>query len=670
MRVLSPVLVLICANAWAQTFEVTLGDPATDEGGHCLAQGPNGDLYVGGHKEDSAMVMRLNANGNVLWSRAFKPSPDFPCFAMYMTLAPNGDLVGTGNGVGPGPAYFWHGFHFRMDPNGNMLWCKMWDHGGTAAYTARIIPTSQAQWLVAGGIYYTGGPTFADVFTGWVDPATGEVTQLNDRVDQFSSNPYIDDMVDIAPADSGYYATSRISIDGASQAGFRTYIARYDAAGVHQWTRALLHTVNESARTYGESIVAHDDSLTVLYTGNVNGSSAVYTVGLVRMDLQGNVIWARNYDILGSSHEVGSYVGVMGDGYLIAGRHAALGNNLFLMHVSFNGAVNWCRSYGGANTPEEHSTLRASPVLIGPDGVWMVGQRTTGDEDVYLLRADTLGQVACAPPTDFNVSTTILNNFSQPTGRVLNADAAIWTDAVAAPTPMPGACALEPWLGNDTLVCGPLLLDATTPGAVYQWSDGSTGPTVLAADSGTYWVQVTVGCCTATDTVLVQEGLSPVASFMWVQDTNNPTAVFLISTSTGADEVTWLLPDTTLQGDSTYFDYGVFGHHMACIVATNGCGSDTLCAPVDVFPTGVAQNSSSVMSMMVLTVPDGLQCVLPSSGPWTITVHDASGRLITDRTASGTRCTIPLPEASGALLLTARHTSGEVSTARVVVGLR
>lgn len=46
-------------------------------------------------------------------------------------------------------------------------------------------------------------------------------------------------------------------------------------------------------------------------------------------------------------------------------------------------------------------------------------------------------------------------------------------------------------------------LDATNPGASYQWSTGATSASITVSSSGIYWVQVTDSCGTASDTVKV-----------------------------------------------------------------------------------------------------------------------------------------------------------------------
>ena len=58
-------------------------------------------------------------------------------------------------------------------------------------------------------------------------------------------------------------------------------------------------------------------------------------------------------------------------------------------------------------------------------------------------------------------------------------------------------------IGPDAVICpgDTILLDATIPGATYQWFDGFTGPVYVAGDTGIFWVDVTAGGCSIRDSV-------------------------------------------------------------------------------------------------------------------------------------------------------------------------
>jgi hypothetical protein len=66
-------------------------------------------------------------------------------------------------------------------------------------------------------------------------------------------------------------------------------------------------------------------------------------------------------------------------------------------------------------------------------------------------------------------------------------------------------------LGNDTMACAgyQIILNATTPGATYLWQDSSTNPTFTAMFSGIFVVKVSIGGCSASDTVVINFTPSP-----------------------------------------------------------------------------------------------------------------------------------------------------------------
>lgn len=58
-------------------------------------------------------------------------------------------------------------------------------------------------------------------------------------------------------------------------------------------------------------------------------------------------------------------------------------------------------------------------------------------------------------------------------------------------------------LGNDTGFCtgNPVVLDVTISSGTYRWQNNSTASTFTPAQSGTYWVEVTLGTCTLADSI-------------------------------------------------------------------------------------------------------------------------------------------------------------------------
>lgn len=68
-----------------------------------------------------------------------------------------------------------------------------------------------------------------------------------------------------------------------------------------------------------------------------------------------------------------------------------------------------------------------------------------------------------------------------------------------------------PDLGPDILLCPgeTAILTATTPGASYSWSDGSSADTLSVTNAGTYFVRVYTSCQSYTDTIVVSTNSNP-----------------------------------------------------------------------------------------------------------------------------------------------------------------
>ena len=104
-------------------------------------------------------------------------------------------------------------------------------------------------------------------------------------------------------------------------------------------------------------------------------------------------------------------------------------------------------------------------------------------------------------------------------------------------------------LGPDPVVCpgATVTFDATTAGATYFWSDGSTGATLATDQTGNYSVQVTVNGCTASDAITLSNfnlqtvDLGPDGTICAGESTmlgvNVPGAAYLWNTGATTDSI-------------------------------------------------------------------------------------------------------------------------------------
>ena len=134
------------------------------------------------------------------------------------------------------------------------------------------------------------------------------------------------------------------------------------------------------------------------------------------------------------------------------------------------------------------------------------------------------------------------------------------------------AAPVQVQLGNDTTVCAgdTLALDATTAGGSYLWQDTSTGASFDVTSPGTFYVEVTVGNCKGSDTLLVQYD-PPVLVTLGNDTTLCPGATLLLDATTAGATYRW----QDLSTNSTFM-VTASGSYYVDVLIGNCSGSDTV----------------------------------------------------------------------------------------------
>jgi gliding motility-associated-like protein len=130
---------------------------------------------------------------------------------------------------------------------------------------------------------------------------------------------------------------------------------------------------------------------------------------------------------------------------------------------------------------------------------------------------------------------------------------------------------LVPDLGPDTSLCvgQTITLNAFEPGASYLWSTGATTSSVTISITGTYWVEVTLGPCTFSDTINVTFISYPVLSLP-TEILICPDDSVLLDAGGPALEYLWSTSDTTQTITvSTQGIYSVTASNYQCAVTAS-----------------------------------------------------------------------------------------------------
>lgn len=623
----------------AQTFYREYGTNGINEGGQAVIASPDGNLFTGGFKNDSAMILKTDLSGNILWTVAFVAVQGMPNVIHQLDISPDNYLIGIGNAFDIPNSRYKDGFVFKMDLQGNLIWINAITDSRPIKYES-LHAYSVSSYIVFAEIYDVPSASYPDPASLQIDAVTGTVTSYSPRYDYITSNPYIDDHCASTINSSGnaIYSTGRIYVGGASTSSMRAYLSKYDLNGTMIATSYLSWNASASARIYGADIAYNNDSIAVCYFGDIAGSSTNFTIGVIRTDTNGIIAWSKNYDIAGSTSEMCYRLLPNPGGYFVVGFTQSGANDYFILSIDLNGNVLWTKGYGGAASTENLKEYYTPNATIIGSNIYFTGQSiNAGSSNLIIAVADFSGNITCDPPTILN--TTSSNN---PLVRTLLTPGAIsdnlnFSMPVISPTyqPLNDICAgvvLD--LGNDTTLCSNVTLNATIPGATsYIWQDGSTNSTNNVISSGIYWVTVQVNCCTYSDTITFSPGSLPTANFSVLTNTCSGQAAFT-NTSGGATSYVWDFGDnTTSIQNSPIHQYSQTGNYTVTIIAINNCGADTMQTPVIVSGIFSVQINPSSVTLCSNDTATLLATSTGGSGPitwlWTPSSQTTSSIFIT-----------------------------------------
>jgi uncharacterized protein YuzE len=141
---------------WAKTYGQTNWDRA-----HFVQQTPDGGYIVGGRISpvtaaiDDVLLIKTDANGNIIWAKTYGGSNDEDVFSFQQTSDGGYIVAGHTNSFGAGNFDI---FLIKTDANGNLQWAKT--YGGTGDDLAYSVQqTSDGGYIMAGrtGSFGAGG---------------------------------------------------------------------------------------------------------------------------------------------------------------------------------------------------------------------------------------------------------------------------------------------------------------------------------------------------------------------------------------------------------------------------------------------------------------------------------------------------------------------------------
>ena len=180
------------------------------------------------------------------------------------------------------------------------------------------------------------------------------------------------------------------------------YVIKIDSAGDIIWDRTF-GEVGTPELAY--AVKQTPDGGYIVAGCSWSYGAGSYDVYLVKLDLNGNMLWNRTFG--GAGIDVGYEVELTSDGgFIVAGftnSFGAGGYDVYLIKTDINGDTLWTKTYGGAGNEGYVDVLNSYRDNIGlkqtNDGGFIVVGYTesfgAGSTDIYLIKPDSLGNSEC-----------------------------------------------------------------------------------------------------------------------------------------------------------------------------------------------------------------------------------------------------------------------------------
>ncbi len=213
-------------------------------------------------------------------------------------------------------------------------------------------------------------------------------------------------------------------------------------------------------------------------------------------------------------------------------------------YVTVNGA-GLCTT-GQSNT--QFIQFVTKPVVnLGPDTTICSGQPLTLQSDSTYPPQDLYSWNTSPTQTTPSISVNSSGSYSLTVyyGGCSGSDT---INIIANPSPVVN-------LGNDTNFCAGYVYSLTSSqpaGSTFLWSNGSTDSTFAITSAGTYWLAVTQGGCTTTDSLNIT--VSPAPVFYLGNDTTicNNIPITIGTTIASATQYIWSTDSTLVQYQGSY----------------------------------------------------------------------------------------------------------------------
>jgi len=334
----------------------TIGGPAIENGSSLVQTSDGGYAIAGstrsfGAGEVDVYVVKLDANGNLQWTRTIGGEKDEVGFSLIQTSDGGYAIAGTTTSFGAGEADV---YVVKLDANGNLQWTKTIGGPGYEIGFS-LIQTSDGGYAIA-GLTPSFGAGGLDVYVvklnangnlQWTKTIGGPAGEIGISLIQTS--------------DGGYAIAGSTESFGAGEAD--VYVVKLDANGNLQWTK----TIGGPAVENGSSLIQTSDGGYAI--SGYTGRPGEWDIYVVKLDANGNLQWTKTIYAKNEDFSKPSLIQTSDGGYAISGDTKSFGageTDICIVKLDKNGDA--CCAVSQTSRVGSGGRLRSATSSIGSGG--------------------------------------------------------------------------------------------------------------------------------------------------------------------------------------------------------------------------------------------------------------------------------------------------------------
>jgi hypothetical protein len=379
----------VCLSANAQnTFQKIFGE-STSATAQSIQQTLDGGFIIGGESgigNYDYCLIKTDIDGNISWNKSYDSGADEDrCYCVQQTTDDGYILSGIAFYYNP----FFHTYHYVIKTNtsGDISWSKFYKVSlETDGYLIR--QTSDGGYILIGDTYDTTNFT-SDISLVKID-SVGNIVWSK----AYGGIDY-DEAVSVQQqSDNGYIVAGNYSTSFGQEA----ILFKVDSVGSLLWKQSYSFPGNF---TFNNLKQGSNKDFLMIGTYQPNGIN--FSMGVIRTDSAGNVLWSKTYGG-GIRDHATSGDETVDKGFIISGYTASFADtmgDIYLVRIDSIGNVLWSKTFGGQYEDYSWSVLQTSDsgfILTG----WTNGLGMTGVSDVYIVKTDSMGNSGC---NEFSVIT-------------------------------------------------------------------------------------------------------------------------------------------------------------------------------------------------------------------------------------------------------------------------